>query len=112
MAIEATLAAQHASMTNDTEEESVDEVDEQEEVRLANTPVPVVSKSFVAASTGWITVELLFEDGSSVANQAYVITDASDAKHTGNTDENGCANLENIAQGACDIEFTNLEGWR
>jgi hypothetical protein len=59
--------------------------------------------------THWISIQLVDEAGNPVAGEPYVITTPDSVDVTGSTDESGCARVEGISAGQCQVRFPNRD---
>jgi hypothetical protein len=78
------------------------------------SPAATPSQLATVTEKHWIEIELVGEDGVGVAGEEYLIVTPDKQQHTGNTDSDGWARLDNIVAGQCKISFPNLDKvvWR
>jgi type VI secretion system secreted protein VgrG len=62
------------------------------------------------AKTSWISIEMVDEDGKPVTSERYKITLSDGSVAEGTLDDKGCARLDGIDPGSCQVSFPDLDG--
>lgn len=57
----------------------------------------------------WIEIELVGEDNKGIPNENYIITLPDGKAFKGKTDKKGCARIERIPEGICQVTFPDLD---
>ena len=91
--------------TSQPHSEGLETVEELPGVRDVNLgPPPKPEKTL----KGWIEITMLHANETPLKNQTFELTDAKGNKHSGTTNSEGIAKIDNIAEGKCDIAFPAL----
>lgn len=80
----------------------------------AQAPAPPPRAAPRVKERHWIEIEMVGADGVGLAGLQYVIETADKDRHTGVTDRNGLARLDDVVVGTCKISFPGLDRdtWR
>ncbi len=80
---------------------------------VAPPPSPTQSKPRKEETADqWFDFTLLLENGEPLPNQDFKLTDSTGKEHTGTTDDQGHARVQNLKRGACELEIIDIEDWR
>lgn len=66
---------------------------------------PAGSPQQPCKTKSWVDFRLVDPDGKPVANMRFKLKDTEGREHTGVTDADGCAGVDGIDPGDCQIEF-------
>ncbi len=83
------------------------------DVVMNDTPLHNATLPCPNSESSWVTIELVGEDGTAIANQRYRLILANGEKRRGKLDAQGRARVDGIPPGDCRLSFPDLdrEAW-